>query len=131
MRPLDTQFVEFLLTRSEPFLSRYASLTDVGQWRLRVKQQQLPQWQQRQRQNDSSLHNDIEAFITLTFGQSRLPMLRRRYNSYLHRQRKQTKAIDLDLIAVQSLEQIISNYGLNSYSEAIVWMAREINTPLE
>ncbi|MBY6185500.1 hypothetical protein KUV89_02470 [Marinobacter hydrocarbonoclasticus] len=123
--PITCDFIEFLLTRSAPFLVRYASLADPDSWRLRVREQHLKEWRQRELDSDPALSDDLICWVELTFGPGRLPMLRRRYSTHLHRVARQKKAIDLDLDALAALDRIRSDYRLDSYSEAIVWMARE------
>lgn len=124
--PITCDFIRFLLSRSAPFLVRYASLADPDSWRLRVQEQQLPQWHRREQEGDETLSDDLVAFVELTFGPGRLPMLRRRYSTHLHRVARQKKAIDLDLEALAALDRIRDQYKLDSYSETITWMAREL-----
>ncbi len=129
MKPLDLHFIEFLLSRTDPFLLSYSNQSDIGAWRSQVHATRLPQWQSL---NCSvQLNNQITAFIADDFGLDKLPILRRRYSSFCHRQRKQTKAIDIDAAAYTALTKVISQYQLSSYSEAILWMAREVSTPQE
>ncbi|MBY5920428.1 hypothetical protein [Ferrimonas balearica] len=124
--PINCDFIQFLLSRSAPFLVRYASLADPDSWRLRVQEQQLPEWRRREQQADPSLSEDLVSFVELTFGAGRLPMLRRRYSTHLHRVSRQKKAVDLDLDALAALDKIRVQYKLDSYSETISWMVREL-----
>ncbi|MBW3163397.1 hypothetical protein [Ferrimonas balearica] len=124
--PITCDFVEFLITRSSPFLVRYASLADPDNWRLRIREQQMPQWRAREAEIDRNLEQELTEFIELTFGAGRLPMLRRRYSTHLHRQSRAKKAIDLDADALAALDKIRQQYQLDSYSETICWMAREL-----
>lgn len=124
--PITCDFVEFLISRSSPFLVRYASLADPDNWRLRIREQQMPQWRAREAEFDRTLEQELTKFIELTFGAGRLPMLRRRYSTHLHRQSRAKKAIDLDADALAALDKIRQQYQLDSYSETICWMAREL-----
>ncbi|SHG87899.1 hypothetical protein [Ferrimonas marina] len=120
--PLDCQFVQFLLTRSDPFLVRYASLSQPQQWRRRVEEQQLPHWQELEFHDPEMLSQQIQQFVELTFGAGRLPMLRRRYATERHRQGKQTRSVELSNELVERLEKIKASQGLPSFTAAIEWL---------
>ncbi|GAA5187912.1 hypothetical protein [Ferrimonas gelatinilytica] len=127
--PLDCHFVRFILSRSDLFLTRYASLTQVGAWRRRIEQEYLPHWQELEFHGPEGLSEQIAAFVALTFGPGRLPMLRRRYATERHRRAKLTKTVELEVDAINQLEQIKAEQALSSYSEAIAWLCQRASKP--
>ncbi|MBY5991598.1 hypothetical protein [Ferrimonas balearica] len=124
--PITCDVIQFLLTRSDPFLVRYASLVQPHAWRQRVREEQLPNWLAREAQGDATLEPELIEFITLTFGAGRLPMLRRRYSSHRHRAGRDKRSVDLDADALAALERIRAQYRLDSYSETILWLTNEV-----
>ncbi|WP_028115449.1 hypothetical protein [Ferrimonas senticii] len=129
MRPLDPDFIAFLVSRTDLFLARYMNFAEVESWRHQVQNLLLPDWQQRFLQSDPTLSLELHRYICDQFGAEQLPLLRRRYNSFLHRNRAKTKAIDLDADAFAALQFIKKRYRLASNSEAICWMVRELTAP--
>ncbi len=120
--PLDCRFIRFLLTRSDPFLTRYASLTQVGAWRRRVEEEYLPHWQELEFHDPVLLSEKIEEFVAITFGPGRMPMLRRRYATERHRQGKPTRSVELSISLVERLEKIKTTNGMPSITAAIEWL---------
>ncbi|WP_345336408.1 hypothetical protein [Ferrimonas pelagia] len=125
--PLDCQFIEFLLSRSDPFLIRYASLTHAQNWRTRVRKQHLPHWQELEFHDPDALEAQINEFVVLTFGSGRLPMLRRRYATERHRQSKSTQAIELDSDLIQRLQQLKTEQQHRNLSDTVRWLTEQLD----
>ncbi|MFI3246126.1 MAG: hypothetical protein R3Y10_06510 [Ferrimonas sp.] len=111
-------------------MQRYFQQEDPVSWCEWITKQKMPSWINRFEQLDLSLHQEIQTVVSEAFGESNLPILRRRYNTYLHRQRQQTRAIDISEQAHQALKQVMIDYQLDSYSEVILWLSRELCSDL-